>query len=106
MIQVGFHKIGSDNSRFSKTLVYIIASWFLFFLPFISKAQYQNYIQSNASYAEKVYLQLDGKVYTPGNVVWFKCIVADAVSHSPSVKSGVLYSITKGSFRTDATFPE
>ncbi len=41
--------------------------------------------------AEKVYLQLDGKVYTKGNVIWFKSIVLSAGNHFPSTLSGILY---------------
>lgn len=63
----------------------------LFVLSLSSKAQNENYIQSNASLAEKVYLQLDGKVYTTGNIVWFKSIVSSAYSHIPTNLSGVLY---------------
>jgi len=37
-------------------------------------------------HAEKVYLQLDGKVYTTGNIIWFKAIVSSAHNHSkPSI---------------------
>ena len=43
------------------------------------------------SYAEKVYLQLDGKVYTKGNIIWFKSIVLSAGNHFPSTLSGILY---------------
>ena len=51
-----------------------------------------NFTDSNAShYAEKVYLQLDGKVYTTGNIIWFKSIVLSARNHVPSSLSGVLY---------------
>lgn len=48
-------------------------------------------IQSKTSLAEKIYLQLDGNVYTTGNIVWFKCVVLDAHSHVPSRLSRVLY---------------
>ena len=54
-------------------------------------AQYSYNIYSNASLAEKVYLQLDGKVYTTGNIIWFKCIVVNAYNHVPSSISKVLY---------------
>jgi hypothetical protein len=45
----------------------------------------------NISFAEKIYLQLDNNIYTPGNTIWFKCIVAKATNHTPSTLSGVLY---------------
>lgn len=38
------------------------------------------------SFSEKVYLQLDGKVYTKGNVIWFKSIVLSAGNHFPSTQ--------------------
>ena len=46
---------------------------------------------SMASQAEKVYLQLDSKVYTTDESIWFKAIVANAASHEPTRLSGVLY---------------
>ncbi len=52
--------------------------------------------QSNDNYlhalpAEKIYLQLDSKVYTNDQTVWFKSIVAQAIDHTPTTISGVLY---------------
>lgn len=64
----------------------------ILFMPSVkSPAQNNNHIYSNASFAEKIYLQLDKKVYTPGNIVWFKSIVTNAHRHSPSSTSTVLY---------------
>ena len=40
---------------------------------------------------EKIYLQLDRKVYASDKIIWFKSIVTNAVDHSPSPLSGVLY---------------
>ncbi|MFA9188482.1 MG2 domain-containing protein [Flavobacterium sp. FBOR7N2.3] len=65
--------------------------WVLFLLPIAIWAQENNLIVSNASFAEKIYLQLDRKVYTNGDTVWFKCIVSNASEHTPSILSGVLY---------------
>ena len=56
-----------------------------------SPAQNNNDIYLNASLAEKIYLQLDGKVYSAGNIVWFKSIVTNAYTHFPSSLSRVLY---------------
>jgi len=42
-------------------------------------------------HAEKVYLQLDGKVYTTGNIIWFKAIVSSAHNHIPTSLSRILY---------------
>lgn len=51
----------------------------------------QNDIYSHASMAEKIYLQLDGKVYTTDGTIWFKAIVTNTTNHTPSILSGVLY---------------
>ena len=40
---------------------------------------------------EKIYLQLDGKVYTTDKTIWFKVIVTNAISNTPTNLSGVLY---------------
>jgi hypothetical protein len=40
---------------------------------------------------EKIYLQLDGKVYTTDKTIWFKSIVTSASDHSLTKLSGVLY---------------
>jgi hypothetical protein len=64
---------------------------FLLIIPSKIWAQYSYNIYSYASLAEKVYLQLDGKVYTAGNIIWFKCIVVYANNHVPSPISKVLY---------------
>ena len=60
-------------------------------LPATTRAQYNKTIHSNASIAEKIYLQLDRKVYITGNIIWFKCIVSNAYNHVPSTLSKVLY---------------
>ncbi|MEJ7694960.1 hypothetical protein [Daejeonella sp.] len=41
--------------------------------------------------AEKIYLQLDNKVYTTDQTVWFKAIVTRASDHTSSGISGVLH---------------
>lgn len=56
-----------------------------------SYAQIPN-IYAHASFAEKIYLQLDSKVYTTDNTIWFKAIVTHAVDHAPTTLSGVLYA--------------
>lgn len=48
-------------------------------------------IESQAAFAEKVYLQLDEQVYTADQTIWFKAIVANAGNHLPSIHTGVLY---------------
>lgn len=41
---------------------------------------------------EKIYLQLDGKVYTTDKTIWFKSVVTSADDHNLSKLSGVLYA--------------
>lgn len=48
-------------------------------------------VSSHASHAEKIYLQLDSKVYTLDQTIWFKSVVITAYNHAPSKLSGVLY---------------
>jgi hypothetical protein len=78
-----------SNKDYAKIIT--ILSLFLFLLPLNIEAQENNLKVSNASLAEKIYLQLDRKVYTNGDTVWFKCIISNASEHIPSVLSGILY---------------
>ncbi|MFD1062871.1 hypothetical protein ACFQ1Q_06400 [Winogradskyella litorisediminis] len=41
--------------------------------------------------AEKIYLQLDNRVYNSDATIWFKAILANAATHSTELSSGVLY---------------
>ncbi len=41
--------------------------------------------------AEKIYLQLDNKIYTTDQAIWFKAIVTRASDHTSSMLSGVLH---------------
>jgi len=69
----------------------IVISLVFLIVPLTNYAQDTSNIQSNAAFAEKIYLQLDGKVYTTGNTVWFKSIVTNANDHIPTTLSGVLH---------------
>ncbi|TKG97246.1 hypothetical protein EYV94_02105 [Puteibacter caeruleilacunae] len=69
----------------------VISALILISLSYSTNAQVDNLFHSNAALAEKVYLQLDGKAYTAGHIVWFKAIIANACEHKPSPLSGVLY---------------
>ncbi|MCK9640125.1 MAG: hypothetical protein M0R39_09475 [Prolixibacteraceae bacterium] len=71
-----------------RIIVFTILISVLFFYP--SRSQ-TNTICAHASLAEKIYLQLDGKVYTTDQTIWFKSIVTNAVDHAPTILSGVLY---------------
>ena len=56
----------------------------LFILPLTSNAQIDKYIHSNASFAEKVYLQFDGKVYSADNIGEMMVIV-EAISEKGKI---------------------
>jgi len=73
------------------TKITTILFWVLFLLPITIWSQENSLKVSNTSFAEKIYLQLDRKVYTNGDTVWFKCIVSNSSEHTPSLLSGVLY---------------
>lgn len=79
------------TSRIRLMQIILLIAYLLFLLSLYAKGQNNKSIQSNALIAEKVYLQLDKKVYTTGSMVWFKSIVLSAFSHVPSSLSGVLY---------------
>ena len=44
-----------------------------------------------ASWAEKIYLQPDKKIYTNDQTIWFKAIVTNAINHAPTTLSQVLH---------------
>lgn len=74
----------------NRILVFLfISSLLLLSLPASSQ---DNPSSSHSSLAEKIYLQLDNKVYTTDQTIWFKAIVANAAYHTPSQLSGVLYA--------------
>jgi hypothetical protein len=76
----------------SKKLLRFIILPILFCVSFAcpSLSQFNN-IYSHATLSEKIYLQLDSKVYTTDKTIWFKSIVTNALDHTPTELSGVLY---------------
>ncbi len=73
----------------------LYANWtFLLFwcllAPINSFAQDASNFTHN-SFAEKIYLQLDRKIYTNDQTIWYKCVLVRATDHTPSRLSGVLY---------------
>ncbi len=58
--------------------------------PVYAQQQHPPYM-AKASYAEKIYLQLDADVYTNDQTIWFKAVVLESSSHFPSMFSGVLH---------------
>jgi len=68
-----------------------IISLFLLIILSLSAFSQSPYICSQAALAEKIYLQLESKIYTTNEAIWFKAIVTNAVDHVPTKLSGVLY---------------
>ena len=87
---IGFCEQGQQKSRTKLIRIIVLMVSFSVFLPCPARSQY-NAIYSNTYLAEKIYLQLDGKVYTTDKTIWFKTIVTNAVNHAPTKLSGVLY---------------
>ncbi len=52
---------------------------------------YAQSVNTKVSLAEKIYLQLDATIYTTDQTIWFKSIVTNAVDHTSTTLSGVLY---------------
>lgn len=79
-----------------KKTFHLIVTTIIFFLCTLSttiEAQQNNTdINSNASYAEKIYLQLDKSAYATETTIWFKAIVTDAITHAPTTLSKILYA--------------
>lgn len=71
-------------------IIYMFLCMLFLAIPKI-KAQENSIKVDNSAFAEKIYLQLDRKVYTNGDTVWFKCIIINASENIPSVLSNVLY---------------
>jgi hypothetical protein len=83
-----FQYFHTPLKRLIRIIVFLVLS--SVFIP--SHAQSQlNDIYSNSYLAEKIYLQLDGKVYTTDKTIWFKAIVTNASNHTLTKLSGVLY---------------
>jgi hypothetical protein len=68
-----------------------ISTTLLFLILSFSARSQENHTYSYGPDPEKIYLQLDGKVYTTDKTIWFKSIVTSASGHSLTKLSGVLY---------------
>jgi hypothetical protein len=68
--------------------IFALTVLFSILIPFYGQAQHNDSI----SYLpEKIYLQLDSKVFTTDETILFKAIVVNADDHVPTNLSGVLY---------------
>lgn len=74
----------------SKSCITCLAAGFSFLFSNTAWAQSERFT-SHASFAEKIYLQLDADLYTTDQTIWFKAIVAEASTHRPTDLSGVLH---------------
>jgi hypothetical protein len=74
-----------------KRFIQLIVLVFSFSFFCITVCSQNNIMYAHAALAEKIYLQLDSKVYTTDKTIWFKAIVTNAIDHAPTTLSGVLY---------------
>ena len=72
----------------TKKLFLLVSLSVILIIPVLSQSS-SSY--SLSTFAEKIYLQLDGKVYTTDKIIWFKAVVTNAYNHEPTTLSGVLY---------------
>jgi hypothetical protein len=80
-----------NNDSFKKLIRNSISALSLcVILNFPARSQ-NNPIYSFGYEPEKIYLQMDGKVYTTDKTIWFKAIVTNASDHNLTKFSGVLY---------------
>jgi hypothetical protein len=69
-----------------------VSGIFLFaILNFTARSQ-DNHTYTIGPEPEKIYLQLDGKIYTTDKTIWFKAIVTNASDHNLTKLSGVLHT--------------
>jgi uncharacterized protein YfaS (alpha-2-macroglobulin family) len=81
-----------ENYALFKQLIRISISTLLVCLILNSTARSQDNQKYTYGFEpEKIYLQLDGKVYTTDKTIWFKAIVTNASDHNLTKLSGVLY---------------
>src|SRR5690606_12952827 len=74
----------------NKTCIYFLIICFkVFCLDVYSQGERRGI--SNASIAEKIYLQLDKAIYTTGSTIWFKSIVTSSYNNSLTEVSSVLH---------------
>lgn len=49
------------------------------------------FTQLNLSHQEKIHLQLDKSIFIPGEKIWFRSFLVDAVFHQPNTESRYIY---------------
>lgn len=91
MKRIKLSQKGLGNQLVFKAMFIALVALFISIQPKNTGAQSLDAFQSNAAFAEKIYLQPDTKVYTLGNIVWYKAIVVNACDHVPSKLSKVLH---------------
>jgi hypothetical protein len=86
-----FNKMPNLIYTYFKKHIHILFLTICFVVVFTHPSLSQNNEEyTHASLAEKIYLQLDSKIYTMDQTIWFKSIVTNAVNHAPTILSGVL----------------
>ncbi len=80
------------DSAFRKTFRISVLALSLFVILKVPARSQAPHIYSIGPEPEKIYLQLDGKVYTTDKTIWFKSIVTNASDHHLTNLSGVLYA--------------
>jgi hypothetical protein len=89
---MGYFNYSFEDYALFKQLIRISISTISLCLILNSPTRSQdNHIYAYGPEPEKIYLQLDGKVYTTDKTIWFKSIVTNASDHSLTKLSGVLY---------------
>lgn len=81
------HRLAHPSIYFPKIVAVLLFVLLLFPCVAIGKPL----PDSDASLAEKVYLQTDREIYSTRDTVWFKCIVTNAGNHVPTTLSGILH---------------
>jgi len=73
--------------------IFPFGSLIVLFFVFITDTFFAQNSQEYAhnSLAEKIYLQVDNDIYTTNKTIWFKAILINATTHSPTLSSGILY---------------
>jgi hypothetical protein len=79
-----------NNGSFKQLIrISILALSLYVILNFPARSQ-DNHTYNYGYEPEKIYLQMDGKVYTTDKTIWFKAIVTNASDHNLTKLSGVL----------------
>ena len=85
------HNIFEYSAPFKQFIRISISTISICLILNLNARSQDNHIYNYGFEPEKIYLQLDGKVYTTDKTIWFKAIITNASDHSLTKLSGVLY---------------